>query len=291
MRGILFNHFVPLSYTFWRNNLSFAYSTHLKDSFQMKRIRKIPTNPLHFVQQCLRKNQYVNLVLNAKHISDLHFDRDWYHNWLIFGFDDEKALFHAVGFAVDVTCHAFTFQTIKIRYNELTQALPASRKESGYSRIDMMNPHLCWLPKDFAPPKISMPLVRRQVFWYAYNLLPFLFNAHIYPLFAQKINKTYPNNDTSFDLHPFRVLQEHKTLMREMMTDLVPESQAAEQYKTVQSRTNAMLMAALKYNMTKKNKLKALDAICETLAWLRKEEPPIFRAFYRELRAQGRKRA
>ena len=138
-----------------------------------------------------------------------------------------------------------------------------------------------------------MRKIKRDVFLFAYNILPFIFNAKVYRDFSWVLRlrhggkKQEPNDlRTSFDMHHFRVLTEHKFIILQMMNDLVPGSQAAEEYKAIQNTANLILMTALKYNMTrKKNKAKAVDDICAYLQKLRKEEPRIFRTFYKELKA------
>ncbi|MDR1409868.1 MAG: hypothetical protein LBJ12_06350 [Oscillospiraceae bacterium] len=282
-RPVLYNNFTTLVFGTGRPYLIFLGGIPsgrcLKRQLRRTRTTVDPDNAIEFVKKQLDENRYVLMILNAKELSNVLFDREWFHDWVIFGYDDAKRVFSASGYDVDTKNHAFVHKSIEIGYDDFLCALSPKTVE----------PELIWIPTDAAPEGLNLRKIKRDVFLFGHNILPLVFNAKVYRAFAWLLRWKHHKTDAPFDMHQFRVLLEHKTLMRQMMCDLVPKSQAAEQYKIVQSRTNAMLMTALKYNMTKKNKQKALDAICATLAWLRKEEPPIFRVFYRELRAHEKK--
>ena len=148
-----------------------------------------------------------------------------------------------------------------------------------------MNNHLCWLPENFVPEKVDIKKLKHRVFRYAYNIIPLAYNARIYPKFASKFKKDYEGNDISFDLQGFKAFQEHKVLLLQIIKEFAPNSSVLQEFQSVINLVNAMQTVALKYNMTKRNKEKAIETICDALYKLRIEEPKIMKKFYRELKS------
>lgn len=273
----LYNHFTTLIFGGRADFLNYleGFPTGRKIRKRLKRkfVYRLPKDILTYVKTQIDNNNYVILVLNAKTLSSVTFDRDWYHEWFIHGYDDSTERFSAVGHDVDKSCHAFELKQIDIRYADLKQSLPPKTKRT----------ELVWMPQNAMTEPLNLRKIKRDIFLYAYNLLPLIFNAAIYPKYSMLLRLWYGNNEEPFDLRGFKLLTEHKALMLQMMNDLVSNSQAAEQYKAIQAKTNAMLMTALKYNMTKKNKDRAIETICHILKQLRQNEPRVLRMFYREL--------
>ena len=286
VRGILYNHFIHLAYLFRLDMISqvaaFLNGGVAKKQYRRSLIRDYTDDPIEYIKGNLRKNRYAIAILNAKYIKAISFDREWNHDWVIYGYDDIKQVFFCAGYAVDISCHAFNFKYVEISYKDFPFALRSIKEK--FENTTTIRPAFYWLYENYIPEPINLNKIKRDVFIYAYSLLPFVFNAKIYGKYAFIFRLYHQKNEKQFDLRPLKVLCEHKRLLHQMMADLVPDSAAAREFQGIVNLANTIQMTALKYNMTKRNKQKAIDTICDALHKLRAEEPRVMRLFYRELK-------
>ena len=277
VNGLLYNYYITLFYSVATNHLGYVFGLRAKWLFKNRRFKVPRKNPFNYIERCINEEKYVTIMLNAKFLSNVTFDREWYHDWMIYGYDKEERMFEAVGFIVDTSCHAFNYETIQISYDDFLQALPPIGHKVRYN-------FLSWLPKNFRMPEYNENLLRFELFLYTHNLLPFFFNAQIYLLFSKVFRYKNMKNNDPFDLRGFKVLCEHKRVIMSMMNDLALEGEAAKEFERIIRIANTIQTTALKYNVTKHNKQKAIDTICDALQKLRAEEPEIIRKFYLELK-------
>jgi len=280
------NNFTTLIFGAGRPYVNFIagvpYGRSVRKHLKHKAVKLERKDPARFVKERINENRYITVTFNVEYLANICIDREWYHEYLIYGYDDEAQLFLAVGYDVDKSCHAFSFRKLEISYGDFLKSLP---------KRNMKN-ELLWIDPEISAEAINLRKIKRDVFLFAYDILPFIFNAKVYRDFAWVLRLRHGGKKqdanslrASFDMQHFRVLTEHKALMLRMMTELVPGSKAAEEYKSIRNTASLMLMTALKYNMRKKNKAKAVDDIRAALKRLRKDEPLVFRAFYKELKA------
>jgi hypothetical protein len=98
-------------------------------------------------------------------VDDFYFDRDWLHDWLIYGYDDETQTFSAAGHTIDTSCHAFQYTTIQIGYNELAKALAKKHeKVKHYGKFSPLNNRIYWLPENYTPENISGKKIKCRYF-------------------------------------------------------------------------------------------------------------------------------
>lgn len=289
VKGVAYNNFILLGYALLLDYLfftaGFPEGRKIRKYFCREKMQIQPDRVIEYLKDNLNLGKYAIIVLNAKHLSNVPFDREWYHDWMLYGYDDETESFSAFGTVVNTSCHAFVSRKIQISYDELRKALPSGNKNTHYHQ-QYMNNCFYWLPENFTLEPVNIRKIKRNVFFFSYNILPLCFNAKTYKKYALVLRFSHQKSEKQFNLRPFKVLQEHKQLILQMMNDLVPNSAAAEEYQSIVKLANTIQVVALKYNMTKRSKQKAIDIMCDALYKLRAEEPAIMRQFYKELKVR-----
>ncbi|MDR0884459.1 MAG: hypothetical protein LBN05_07640 [Oscillospiraceae bacterium] len=283
LSGVLYNHYLTLRYENSHLPLSYQAKFYAKEQFEHEYFDSTALDVVQRVRAGIQAGKYAVLVLNAKHITNVLFDREWYHDWLIYGFDDGNREFTAAGYVLDTSCHTFEYKTIQISYDDVAQAFPPASTDFGYKKNNMSH-HFFWLPEHYTPPTLNVKKVKRDIFFYAHNALPKSFNACACAKYAVMFRREHIGTGELFDLRPFRVLQEHKQLIIDMMCALVKESTAALEYQKLLNIVKAIQSCALKYNISRCNKQKTVENICIALQQISKDEPAIMRKFYRELK-------
>lgn len=275
-KGVLFNHFTTLFFPLQLNCViflkGFPLGGRLRKSFYEEKINGLASGSITYVKRLIDENKYVIIYLNNKTITNVPSTRDWIHDWLLFGYN--KNGFHAAGYIFNPESRALTYKTIEIRYEDFLTSLANSPLLYQNRALSVR----C------TPESIRLRKIKRAIFIYAYNLLPLLFNAKIYRKYAFLFRLRYHKNEKNIDLHSFKTFDEHKRLLQQMMHEFVPGSTAAQEFQSIVNLASTIQMTALKYNITKRNKQKAIDTICDALHKLRVEEPRIMRIFYRELK-------
>jgi len=277
VKGLLYNHFTTLVYGGRLDYLifleGFPGGGKVGKLFPSESIKDYTDDPIALFKGLLDKDKYIIIYLNHKMITNFSEQFDWFHEWLLFGYDENS--FTAAGYVDEFDKGALIYKVVKISFEDFIQSLPLNRKNSKWT---------IKVPTDLSITPINLKKIKRDIFLYAYNLLPFIFNANIYRKYATVFRRKHSKGVGEFDLRPLKVLKEHKQLLLQMMIDLSPDGDAAREYKKIVTLANQILMIALKCNFAKHDQQKTIDSICNKLCKLREEEPKIMRLFYRELK-------
>ena len=93
------------------------------------------------------------------------------------------------------------------------------------------------------------------MFLYAYNVVPFSFNARLYKVYKKRMLRHHKKNIYDLiDVRGLKVLEEHKKIIFFIINQLAPNYIDISEYEKVYEKSNIMLMLATKYNITKKIK-------------------------------------
>ncbi|MDR1464865.1 MAG: hypothetical protein LBJ11_06155 [Oscillospiraceae bacterium] len=280
MRGVLYNNYITLIYAIAADHLGFIGGLRAKWSFRHKIVFSPPKDPIRFMEQTLSEKKYITIMLNSLHLSSISSNHEGYHDWLIYGYDSEERKFYAAGYVLQSDYSVFTYETIQFSYEDFISALPPKGKK-------VRKILLSWLPSRYHVQKFSLIKLYINLIFYAYNVLPTLFNGRVYPVFIKRFECSHFGNDYPFDLRPLKVLIEHKKLLLRMMAELVPDGLAIVEFREILNLAEKVLMVALKYNITGKNKQQKTLAICNALREIRNREPRILRRFFHELIDMG----
>ena len=151
--GVLCNKFITLKCGTKGYSIVNLGEYRFRKLFYYEKINQRPGNPIEFIKDKINKNYYIVLVLNGKHMSCINFPRDWFHNWIIYGYDDETMTFTVAGYLP--SNETLSYEVIKLNYKDLEKAWPLDGVKTGYEgRYN--DDHLCNLPENFMPEKINI---------------------------------------------------------------------------------------------------------------------------------------
>jgi hypothetical protein len=282
LSGLLYNNYIPAIHHLAGNgHLGYSvvpvFQLAAESQFCKEKI-DLRGGQVAIVKEYLEKGRYLTVTLNARHLSNVPFDREWYHDWFIRGYDDETQSFFAVGFVVDTSCHALTYQHVEIGYADFLKALPPPDKKTDYADT------VSWLPESYTPPEINLRKIKRGLLFYAYPPFPLFLTYNAYRTYALMVRLRHKNNENPFDLRGLRMIFEHKGIVRSMIADLVNDKHIAEAYEEVYNLANMILITALKYNIVKSGKETYLASVLDTFRDLRKKERAVMRELYKYMR-------
>lgn len=153
--GILCNHFSTLSY--WKGNVDYIENTYAKyRAFELQNIENIEINCSN-LKKILNSGYYAVIVLNQKFIKGSHFYnfKDDYHDFLLYGYDDEKQQFLFAGYVGSV------FSKFEVDYDKLvTYVEKALDNFRGY--IEMRN-HIFKINSNYKEEKINIDLIQHNL--------------------------------------------------------------------------------------------------------------------------------
>lgn len=95
--GFLYNNFLILSYFMIGNRFGYTAGYKLRRLFMKKFVRRLPPDYLELLKNNIKKGKYAIVTLNQKKIESREYD--FWHDWLIHGFDDENKIVFALGYA------------------------------------------------------------------------------------------------------------------------------------------------------------------------------------------------
>jgi len=294
--GILCNKFVSLMYLFFyrADAVFYLHEYSFRKMFEFEKISKRPSDMVEFVKKAINVDKYVTLVLNARKLSSLNYAHDRIHSWIIYGYDDDAMEFTAAGYKPEDNFVPM-YESIKIKYLELDEAwsFPESinrrsrnyRKTKSYFNRDRF---VSSLPSSFVPEQVNLKKLRIEIFLYANNFLPFIFNAKLYRIFIKKLKKKHKKEPLSLiDPRGIKVLQEHKKILLLIINRIAPTCPAAVEYNVIHHKMNLVLMLATKYNLKRIDKEGVLNKIINLLLWISENEPRILHNFYTYARKNG----
>jgi len=303
---LMFNHYLTLFYGMQLHYLfiwgGFVAGGALRKLFCTEKVETLGDNPISFVKCCVDQNKYLTIVMNAKYIKPEYYTKDWLHEWMVYGYDDEANAFLVVGYArqsSDTT--TIRFHEAQVSYENFVLALPSKKVATGLNGLMdkifhisvgfdyYMNSTLYWLSPQVKVEKINIPRIRRNIFLYAHNVLPFMFNARIYLIYIKHM-KAHRDSSFCFDLRSFRTLLEHKQIMLSLLQHLAPFEDFTKDYEEIFWAAKSILYIALKYNVAKDfsvvRKKTATDKICFYFQKLHDKERYILMRAYAYLKNQ-----
>lgn len=136
----LFLDFIPFT-----GQVNFQHKDRLKYFMKPKdfNVKKIG-NVLSFVKENIVKNNYIVIFLNDNYFNIKLKQTTGVHNWLIYGFDDEKEEIYIAGYIFDRNCGEY--KTLKISYCELQNSIVENLTLIEKNRISAN--HIFSIPDD-----------------------------------------------------------------------------------------------------------------------------------------------
>ena len=120
--GLVYNHYLIPSY--WAEILNYYKAYYVKKHcFRCKKIELMPETAVEVMKAALDQNCYLMLMVNERYIPDREvygcFDRN--HDIMVYGYDDEKQVFHTASFIFRNSQRNFDLQ--EVSYHDFARAI------------------------------------------------------------------------------------------------------------------------------------------------------------------------
>lgn len=267
---ILINEFFNLHYYSYKGgHIDFCGSGYVeKHRFITKYDIKLKTVSIGQIKNKIDNNFYLMVNLNEKYlgISEIQWDWDRCHDWLVYGYDDFKKEFYCCGY-INKRGFGEYYGTIKVKYDNLIESIkkvPKSftrfrpRKLQNhslkinpiYSEKCTSNEQLLRKLKQFYNPKII--LFHNRLFLhndaYAINLFIKSFNKEHVNIYDSKVS-----NNNKIYLQDIRTLYEHKKVVKLILERLECYQDIIDEQDHLIETAYKNLITCAKYNIKPQN--------------------------------------
>lgn len=241
--GILCNHFSTLSY--WSGNIDYRENTYAKyHGFELKNIEHIDIT-FSKLKQFLDEDYYAVIVLNQKFIRGSYFynQKDDYHDFLLYGYDDEKQRLFFAGYLQNV------FTKFEVEYKELKKYVEGALDNFiGYKE---MRNHLFKIDDNYQPEKIDIQTIqgnlKDNLKWKTgtlYQLRLLLINHVLHCLILRRYNV--------LNVITYRIVFEHYTVMKKIFSTFAQNDKYFKEYnelhKSIKSLPYLVIKEQLKHS-------------------------------------------
>lgn len=232
------------------------------------------------IKSILKKNNYVMIILNEKFItnSNIKQEIDYYHDWLIYGFDDRKGCFKCAGY-VGSEVPLRTFRKIELSYNDINVSM--KNISNNYKKQMRLENHYFRINYNWKEEKLSEYTIKenlRVVFGKKRSKLKRNIKEHynvkainrflIYILFA------YVFNIKRISLSNIRTIYEHMNVLCIAMMRISNNLELINSYKDLIKKQYKLVLLASKYNIIGNKCI--LKKIYKELKNIKKSERQIF---------------
>ncbi|MBQ7688731.1 MAG: hypothetical protein IJT27_05900 [Clostridia bacterium] len=245
----LFHHFIHICYY---APLRFFEFPGVLAFFRLFRRRRFPfdlKDPVGFIKNELNRGRYIQIYLKYKYLSELNTGAGAVHDFLIYGYDDEKQAFTATGYAPDPHLSGLKIKTLSIPYGELEQ----SYRTAGRTYRFLKNNYALSVRKK-PEQNFRKHKVRLALFIYRHNLIPtvknLFFDLNTYKKLQQIVRFSLSNRYYRFDLRIFKALQARFKILQRLERYLSVPGEQQEKCEKLQE----LLTAALVYTAAANNK-------------------------------------
>jgi hypothetical protein len=288
---IMINHYIQIRHGFPFTDMIdytgwfFCGASTVRKLFCIEPSPKHLDDPLDYLKTSIDENKYVTLLLNHKYLSFDQCDVDYYHDYMVIGYDDSFSVMYVVGYWIKKQGLPI-YSVHEIAYSDIIKAVPQKGKKTmglfSYSRDFRYRFHYrCWLPEHFKVEPIDIRRLKRSIFLYAYKIRPWSFNTRTYTtcrLTAQYFNKG------KYDARFLKVIEEHAKLLYQLIIYYTDEgSELAKSYHEVVRKTKQMLLLTVKARLQPERCATLYSRISHLLIEVKKLEEDIMKCFYKDV--------
>jgi len=259
---------------FYREDIFLQNYGYIRDNAFERTDLKIPLdNILPYLKQCILRGYYIDLYLNERFIKNQRAfqSHNFKHEYMIFGFDNETQTFDVAGY------YGTTKRTLRVEqipYDMMEQAI-RTMPEATHTLPDVEFAYLYRVKEGYRDERIRKRMVKWQIWAYLHPILSF-WDIAVYDLY---IEHTSSKKRDHIDSRTLRFFYEAKYAT--WLALRLCESEFADEYEEkVTKHAHALLYLAIKYNLTKNEKL--VDRFCERVKTIKEDEQRILKQFLRE---------
>lgn len=256
---ILINEFFNLHYYNYKGgHIDFCGSGYVeKHRFITKYDIKLKTVSIGQIKNKIDANFYLMVNLNEKYlgISEIQWDWDRCHDWLVYGYDDFKNEFYCCGYINKKGIGEY-YGTIKVKYYNLIVSIKKVPKSFTHFRPRKLQNHSLTINHKFHERILTQRSLLNKLwnFYYPKKLViyhkPFIFNdIDGLNLYIKSFEKNYviSNNKNEFFLPDIRNIHEHKKVIKLIMEKLNCKKEIIEQQNLLIKDSYSMLILCAKH--------------------------------------------
>lgn len=237
---ILESRFLFLNYIPFTGQVNFQKKAKLKKQMNYKSFDIENINILNFVKANICSNKYIVTFLNDYYFNAKLKQNIGVHNWLIYGFDDEKEKIYIAGYIFNNNCG--TYETLTISYSELNKSFVRSLSQIEKKRIS--SNHIFSVYSDNALYNTSKTHFARKIF-FNISIIFVLKSLIIHNYIFSYVNFT-PYKRDFLDLRDLRIVFEQCNVFTHLLSKK-SNKYLNELYELTDS-ANAMLLQAGLYH-------------------------------------------
>lgn len=283
--NILFNNFLTLYFYPKDKQIGFRKFKYVKRLFKCEKLKIDYKNPIKSICDLLDNNKYVEIILNCLCLPFVKTTKYEFHDWLIYGYDDENKHFLAAGYLTQPGQVFFKYHKITISYDDFAKALPAPDIKTGFENNIMYN-HTFSLRQNFSVERINYLKIAFRLLNYIIPFPPVFYNISVYKRYEKYINK---NIETLkwFDLRNIVTINDHKKIIYSFACEYLKNDPIVDEIKTkILAQSDLLLHCAIKYNLTHKKSI--LYDVLSIFKQLSQNEKNIFASLIKKILKQGR---
>ena len=211
-----------------------------------------------FLKKQIDKGKYIYIVLNERFIrnSDIKRDNNYYHDWLIYGYNEYKSIFNCVGYSgKDINFRIY--QKVEIYYSDVVDSV--KNVDDNFFKTRGLNNHLIYLNKNWCEPEISLEKLKEKLNIYLGNKREFFvhkikqtYNIKAINKFHINFKKQYINSrkKKTIRLINIRIIYEHKSTLLIALKRITNNHFDILDYQQIVDSYYLCLLLATKYNLT-----------------------------------------
>ena len=267
--NIFYNNFFTLYYEPWKNQVGFRRFNSVQKMFEINSFSINYANAMEFVISQIDNDKYVEIVLNGRFFNIININEDYFHNWLIYGYDIENKKFLCRGY-VPLNFNIHQNMEFQISFEEFKKSLPNNGQITRFEK-NIMNNHVFSLPDNYSNPSINKKRIILDLIKYIIPVPPMFFNISIYDKFIKNIDKF-----NYLDLRNYVTLYEHKKIISLYIENILKNDDVLKKFnEKVLSKSYIMLLMAIKYNKRKNPSI--LEQIKENMIQIKVQERKILK--------------
>lgn len=209
--NVLEQHFLFMNYIPFTGQVNFQFKKSLKSRFEYEKFDVGTIDALPFVKNNIINNKYVVILLDDNFLNVNSKHKIGVHNWLIYGFSDEKERIYIAGYVFNNNCGTYTETSIS--YTELISSVARKLTSIEKNRISANN--VFSIPQKLnINTKVKYGLIKKFNFYFIHlNVLKFLI-VHNYIFSHFNFN---PYKRKFLDLRDLRIIYEQTMVFKDIL--------------------------------------------------------------------------
>lgn len=218
VRPFCYNNFISLIYARTFNERFIMFIKAFPEGGKLRKLFDL--QPLKREQmtidnlcQFISEDKYVIVTLNFRAI--IKEEGCWYHDWLVYGFDDEQKLFKIIGFAPNEKNGVLKYEKHELPFEQFIKALPSTKVKT---KAKYLKNCTISIKNDYEIENVNFKIIKRKLRMYLRTFSPFFLNIKIYEHYS-KVLLRIKNKADYIDLRPLAVMRDHKYILLRLIQE------------------------------------------------------------------------